>query len=117
MLPKMGKELPKSISDQYADTISAALRIELGASHQAVKRLMRWTGASERTAKNWLSGTCGPSGVHLVSLMNRSDNVVDCVLALAGRRPALRMEQIVRTREGLALILDQIDEVLRTALK
>lgn len=39
----------------YRLEIAAALRRELGGSHQAIKASMNWTGASERTAKNWLA--------------------------------------------------------------
>lgn len=35
----------------YRKAITDALRRELGPTHQAIKTVMRWTGASERTAK------------------------------------------------------------------
>jgi len=38
---------------QYADGIAKALHLELGGTHQAVKTMMRWTSANERTVKNW----------------------------------------------------------------
>src|SRR3546814_6665800 len=47
-------------STRYAVMIAQALRGELGSSHRATKTLMRWTGASERTAKLWLAGHHGP---------------------------------------------------------
>ena len=53
MFPKAGKKLPHRArsGDAYADAIAEALRTELGATHRATKTLMRWTGASERTAE------------------------------------------------------------------
>lgn len=73
MFPKKGKFFP--ISDdrpmgkgQYAAIISAALRSELDDSHRSIKTVMRWTGAKERTVKNWFAGTNGPRGEHLISL-------------------------------------------------
>ena len=43
-------------------------------------------GVSARTAKNWLSGTTGPTGTHLVELMRTSDHVLEAVLQMAGRK-------------------------------
>lgn len=87
--PKMGNPLPiagaDSIGMSYEAVVAAAVRRELGGSNQAIKTLMRRTGASARTAKNWLSGSVGPSGVHLVELMRSSDEVFDAVLRMAGR--------------------------------
>ena len=43
----------------YPSAIAASLRKELGDTHQAVKIVMKWTGANERTVKKWLAGTNG----------------------------------------------------------
>ena len=67
---KMGTSVPKMGTTVHLDADQAAyrkaiadtLRRELGHTHQAIKTVMRWTGASERTAKYWLSGERGPSG-------------------------------------------------------
>jgi len=78
----------------YESQVAAALRRELGGSHKAVKTLMRWTGASERTSKNWLSGSAGPNGAHLILLIGFSDAVFDAVLKLSKRtrdHPSERM--------------------------
>jgi len=48
----------------------------LGDSHRAIKVTMRWTGAGERTVKNWFAGRNGPNGQHLVELLRRSDEVL-----------------------------------------
>jgi hypothetical protein len=69
----------------YRDMIAATLRKELGATHQAVKTLMRWTGAGERTVKHWLAGSRPPRGEHLIALMAYSDDVLIAVLHHAGR--------------------------------
>src|SRR3546814_16509355 len=60
-------------STRYAVMIAQALRGELGSSHRATKTLMRWTGASERTAKHWLAGHHGPGGGHLIALLRESE--------------------------------------------
>jgi hypothetical protein len=67
---KMGTSVPKVgttvhlDADQtaYSKAIADALRRELGPTHQPIKTVMRWTRASERTAKYWLSGEREPSG-------------------------------------------------------
>jgi hypothetical protein len=82
MFPKTGRKIPPSSdgpSDDYASSIAGALKAELGNSHQAIKTLMRWTGANERTTKNWLSGSNGPSGEHLLEIMRNSDLVFERV--------------------------------------
>jgi hypothetical protein len=63
--------------------IAAALRRDLGSTHQAIKTVMRWTGASERTVKNWFAARSGPSGEHLVALIHHSDEVFERNLLLA----------------------------------
>ena len=90
---KMGTSVPKMGTivhlgaDQaaYRKAISDTLRRELGPTHQAIKTVMRWTGASERTAKYWLSGERGPSGEHLIRLAQHSDAVLITILAKAER--------------------------------
>jgi hypothetical protein len=44
----------------YAKPVSGVLVAELKGSHSAIKTVANWTGTSERTAKNWLSGRRGP---------------------------------------------------------
>jgi hypothetical protein len=86
-LPKRGNSLPLLATGMaYEQVISAALRKELGSTRYTAKTLMRWTGAGARTAKHWLAGSAGPSGVHLIALMRSSDAVFEAVLELAGRR-------------------------------
>lgn len=86
VVPKMGTTVHLA-ADQtdYRKAIAAALRAELGPTHQAIKTAMRWTGASERTVKYWLSGERGPSGEHLIRLAQHSDAVLVTVLTMAGR--------------------------------
>ena len=85
-VPKMGTTVHLD-ADQtaYRKAVADALRRELGPTHQAIKTVMRWTGASERTAKYWLSGERGPSGEHLIRLAQHSDAVLITTLTMAGR--------------------------------
>lgn len=86
-----------------------ALRAELGPTHQAVKVLMRWTQASEKTAKNWMAGKTGPRGEHLAALISHSDLMMNAYLAMAGRRPVTVLLALPLLRDHLLDLADEID--------
>lgn len=114
MLPKKGITFPEypnsDIRDAYATAIARALSTELGNTHQAVKTVMAWTGAGERTAKNWFAGTSGPSGEHLLTLVRNSDQVLEVFLRMAGRKNAMAATKLVDLREKLTGLVTLIDE-------
>ena len=117
MLPKEGKLLPPargaaSAKFHYPSVIAAALREELGNTHRAIKTVMRWTGASERTVKNWFAGTRGPSGEHLVSLVRSSDAVLEAILQMAERRTFFASMKLADARDRLREVLNSIDALL-----
>jgi len=117
MFPKKGNVFPNAggevrLEINYRQTIAAALHRELDGTHRAVKTTMRWTGASERTAKNWIAGSHGPSGEHLISLLRNSDEVLIGLLTLAGRDQAIVALRLVEMRDRLAEIRQLIDVVL-----
>ena len=85
-----------------------ALRDELGDSHRAIKTVMRWTGASERTVKNWISGASGPSGKHLIEIVRNSESVFATVMLLAGREQVVAAKKLVDARDTLAAMLEII---------
>lgn len=89
MLRETRKNLPnelKRISDsEYAFAIAVALKQEMGNSRHAVKTLARMTGASERTAQNWLSAVRGPSGLHLIRLSQHFASVRATITTLSGQ--------------------------------
>jgi hypothetical protein len=108
----MGKELP--ISDAasapvYAAAVAEALAAELKGSRRAIKTVSKWTGASERTAKNWLSGRRCPSGHHLIVLLGKSDALLERVLLLAGRGAVIELRHLGALREILAEAIAAID--------
>ena len=114
MFPKKGNVFPNADGEvrlevNYRQTIAAALHRELKGTHRAVKTTMRWTGASERTAKNWIAGSHGPSGEHLISLMRHSDEELAGLLSLAGREEAAAAMRLVEERGRLKKVLQQID--------
>lgn len=120
MFPKMGKTFPNDDEGKldrlkYKMAIAAALKQELGGSHRAIKIVMRWTGVSERTAKNWLAGSHGPAGEHLVELMRNSNEVMAAVLSLAGRDQFKIGAGLHETRESVLQLLDVLDGLLGTS--
>jgi hypothetical protein len=56
---------------------------------------MKWTGASERTVKNWLAGDTGPHGHYLIRILRYSNATLETILA-ASRRKAL-LEFLIQT--------------------
>ncbi len=115
-LPNSGKELhPASRRRRrmstYSVAVSEALKIEFNASSHAAKKLTKWTDASERTVKGWLSGTNGPSGEYLVELLAKSDEVWDSLRRLA-KRPSIEERHLVALKASLEVALASIDEIL-----
>ena len=114
MFPKKGNYFPNGTragkgTVSYPAAIAAALRAEVGDSHQAVKSVMRWTGANERTVKNWLAGRRGPRGEHLLALIRHSNVVLEIVLQLAGREQIIAAKVLLDARNALAEMLAGID--------
>lgn len=97
--PKKGKSFPKrggngstnfDLDDHaFALKIAAALNSELKDRNSRAKLVAGWTGANERTVKNWISGRYAPSGRHLVVLARHSDQVLDAILTMADRQDLL----------------------------
>ena len=78
---------------------------------------MRWTGAEERTIKNWFAGTNGPSGAHLVSMFRHSDVVLDACLRLAGRERIIADRKVIETREKLKELLTLFEAMSDKAVR
>jgi hypothetical protein len=113
MLPKKGIAFPNGDElENYSRAIAYALKCELGLTHQAVKIAMRWTGAGERTVKNWMAGISGPSGEHLVDLVRYSDCVLDVLLILGGRQRVAGAQKLIGLRNKLAETIQQIDALI-----
>lgn len=89
----------------FATEIAAALHRALGSAPAKVKVAAGWTGANERTAKNWFSGRYGPSGEHLVALARNSDEVLNAFLAMAGRPEQIAAAKLVEAENVLSSAL------------
>ena len=96
--------------DIYAATIARALREEFGRAPSAIKTVMRWTGASERTVKNWFAGSNGPTGGHLVALLRHSDIVFDALVNVAGRRRVITSAKLAALSDALTNALRLVDD-------
>lgn len=86
----------------YADELASALRRDMMARRAALKDVMRWTGASERTVKAWLGGISTPSGGHLIALVRHSDVVFTEILRLSGRLERDRAAELEEVQRHLA---------------
>src|ERR1700753_1102415 len=102
--PKKGKSFPKNgrdggsdfnVDDQaFAMRIASALRSELKDRNSSAKLVAGWTGANERTVKNWIIGRYAPCGRHLVVLAQHSDQVLSAILSMADRKSLLLVPRI-----------------------
>jgi hypothetical protein len=101
--PKKGKSFPKrdgdggsdfSLDHAFAMKIGSALKSELKDRNSRAKLVASWTGASERTVKNWILGRYAPCGRHLVVLAQHSDHVMNAILSMADRQDLLFARRI-----------------------
>ena len=107
--PKKGKSFPKrrgdggsdfSLDDHaFAMKIASALKAELKDRNSRAKLVAGWTGANERTVKNWILGRYAPCGRHLVVLAQHSDQVLNAILSMAGRQDLLLARKVEDLRE------------------
>jgi len=118
MFPKTGRCFPAGDCKEnhelrYATAITAALRDELGDTHRAIKTVMQWTGASERTVKNWFSGSSGPSGENLIAVVRHSDAVFTMFMLLAGRDQTIAAKKLIDARDTLVTMLEILVDLTR----
>src|SRR3984885_3073752 len=120
--PKKGKSFPKRGGDVSSDfnlddhafamKIASALTSELKDRNSRAKLVAGWTGANERTVKNWISGRYAPCGRHLVVLAQHSDQVLNAILLMAHRHDRLlggNVEDLRRKVLELAAIIGAPD--------
>lgn len=116
--PKKGKFFPKEnrysgngrdeADGSFGDEIASALRRSLGDSRAGVKTVASWTGANEKTVKNWFAGKYGPSGEHLVTLVRHSDEVLRTFLALADRDNLMVATKLVAVERAISELLVEV---------
>lgn len=113
--PKKGKFFPnetgyagngRHVPDNwFADEIASTLKRSLGDSRAGAKIVASWTGANEKTVKNWFAGRYGPSGEHLVALARHSDEVLEMFLAMAGREGLMVAMKLVAAEQAIEELL------------
>ena len=97
---------------EFAAVIAQTLRDTFGGSRSSVKTVMRYTGAGERTVKNWFEGKNAPNGENLVALVRNSDEVLEAILLVANRNEILAGKKLVDARDKLVEMLNIIDQLL-----
>ncbi len=116
MFPKSGRKLPnwrtRPSAEDYAVAIGSALRRELGTAGGAAKTIMKWTGASDRSARNWLNGLGGPTGWHLILLARESSDVMEALLALTNRDGLMLGSDLHSIRTALINATASLDDLL-----
>ena len=112
-LSKKGKPLRPNSVDEYtvAGVISLALRQAADNKEVTIKMVANWTGASERTVKNWFSGKYSPSAEHLVVLMRYCDGVMSSMMRLANRGGLLFAYRLDDVERRLVAALHQFHEL------
>lgn len=113
--PNSGKLFPERQQEaaplSFAAIVSTALRTSLRGHSSAIKTVARWTGANERTVKNWLAGHRAPSGDHFLRLAAHSPAVLAAFLAAIHRNDCLIMADIEEARAKVAAALVALDAV------
>jgi len=120
--PKKGKSFPKrdgrggsdfSLDDHaFAMKIASALKAELKDRNSRAKLVASWTGANERTVKNWILGRYAPCGRHLVVLAQHSDQVLNAILSMAGREDFILVGKVEDLRRKVFELATLIGEPL-----
>jgi len=96
---------------EFAAVIAETLRETFGGTRMSVKTVMAYTGAGERTVKNWFEGKNGPNGENLVELVRHSDEVLEALLLMAGREDILAGKLLIDTRDKLVEMLEIISQL------
>jgi hypothetical protein len=123
--PKKGKSFPKSGDPNnsngdggslngtlnFALEIATALERTLRDRNTRIKTVAGWTGANERTVKNWLSGQYGPRGAHLVVLIQHSDDVLNAVLSMARRHDLVVAQKLVDLEQRMLELVSTVKQL------
>lgn len=116
MFPKKGSSFPvgrDALTDtEFAQVIASALKVEFGSTRNGPKMIMKWTGVSGRTAKNWLNGTNSPSGVHLILLARESNAVLKAMMLMAERPEMSLGASLLSLRRVLAETMAALDQMM-----
>ena len=116
MFPKKGSSFPvgrDTLTDtEFAQVIASALKVEFGSTRNGTKMIMKWTGVSDRTAKNWLNGTNAPSGVHLILLGGEASAVLKAMMFMAERPEMSLGASLLSLRRVLGETIAALDQMM-----
>lgn len=112
-LSKKGKSFPSDFMDKYtlAGVVSLALRQAADNKELTIKKVVKWTGASEKTVKNWFSGHCAPTAEYMIVLMRHCDGVLTSVLRMADRSGLLVALDLDAVERKVVAIMHLIHEI------
>ncbi len=109
--PRSSGTVEKSDGNDFTAVIAKTLRETFGRGGRSIKTVMAYTGAGERTVKNWFGGKNGPNGENLVELVRHSDEILEALLSMAGREDILAGKLLVDARDKLVEMLEIIDQL------
>ena len=114
--PKSGKVIPgrhrhTPEAQTFARLVSTALKASLRGQVSSIKIVAGWTGANERTVKNWFAGIRAPSGDHFLGLAENSPAVLAAFLAAINRNDCLVMAEIESARSKVEAALIALEAV------
>jgi hypothetical protein len=119
--PKKGKFFPGGTAHaaggngqhaaSFAGEIAAALRRSAGTGGEGIKIVAGWTGANEKTVKNWFSGRYGPRGEHLAVLVQQSDEVLSAFLVMAGRQDLMAVVKLAAAETAILDLLAAVRSI------
>jgi hypothetical protein len=73
---------------------------------------MSWTGAGERTVKEWLAGSNAPRAFQLESLFRSSEAVYQRIMLRTGRQPIVTRHKLETVRGQLSALAEALDAAL-----
>ena len=98
--------------EAFTRVMAAALREEYGHTGSAIKTVAVIADANERAVRNWFEAKNGPSGMHLVSLIQHSDRVMEALLILAGRADLANRLELSELCTGLRSLLEHLERAM-----
>lgn len=100
------------VASAFAQLFLAEAPAPSSGCEMRAKLVAGWTGANERTVKNWILGRYAPCGRHLVTLAQHSDQVLHAILSMADRQDLLLAPKVEDLRQKvfeLAAIMGRPD--------
>lgn len=113
-IPEGSRTANESLSrrEVFTRVMAAALREEYGHTGSAIKTVAVVADANERAVRNWFEAKNGPSGMHLVSLIQHSDRVMEALLTLSGRADLAGRLELSELCTGLRSLLEHLERTL-----